>query len=74
MPALASADAVGYNKRQEGWRMEQNFSGYCRVQDGPRLVFVEDGEPDCNYECCVYKAECSIGREITQFLQEQSEA
>lgn len=53
--------------------MEQSFSGYCRVQDGARLVFVEDGEADCNYECCVYRAECTIGREITQFLQDSSQ-
>ena len=57
--------------------MEKNFSGYCRVQDGARLVFVEedDGtwEADCNYDVCVYRAECPIGREITQFLQQQDE-
>ena len=53
--------------------MEQSFSGYCRVQDGPRLVFVEDVEADCNYDCCVYRAECTIGREITQLLQNSSQ-
>ena len=53
--------------------MEQSFSGYCRVQDGPRLVFVEDGEADCNYDSCVYRAECTIGREITQFLQDPAQ-
>ena len=35
--------------------MEKNFSGYCRVLDGSRLVFLEqddDGtwEADCNYD------------------------
>ena len=56
--------------------MERNFSGSCRVQDGPRLVFVEDEdgvwEADCNYEVCVYRTECPIGREITAFLREQT--
>lgn len=57
--------------------MEKNFSGYCRVQDGPRLVFLEqddDGtwEADCNYEAgCLYRAECTIGWEIAEFLQNQ---
>lgn len=57
--------------------MEKNFSGYCRVQDGPRLVFLEeDGgawEADCNYGGCAYESECPIGREITQFLQQQED-
>ena len=57
--------------------MEKNFSGYCRVQDGPRLVFLEeDGgawEADCNYGSCAYESECPIGREITQFLKQQRE-
>ena len=54
--------------------MEKNFSGYCRVQDGPRLVFLEeDGgawEADCNYGGCAYESECPIGREITEFLEQ----
>ena len=56
--------------------MEKNFSGYCRVSDGPRLVILEqydDGiwEPDCNYDAgCPYRSECPIGREITEFLEQ----
>ena len=57
--------------------MEKNFSGYCRVQDGPRLVFLEkDGgawEADCNYGACVYESECPIGREITAFLKQEEQ-
>lgn len=55
--------------------MEKNFSGYCRVLDGSRLVFLEqddDGawEADCNYDAgCPYRSECPIGREITEFLE-----
>lgn len=55
--------------------MEKNFSGYCRVSDGPRLVILEqddDGtwEADCNYDAaCPYRSECPIGREITEFLE-----
>ncbi len=44
--------------------MEKNFSGYCRVSDGPRLVFLEqddDGtwEADCNYD-----ADCLSTRSV----------
>ena len=44
--------------------MEKNFSGYCRVSDGPRLVILEqddDGtwEADCNYD-----AACPIARSV----------
>ena len=41
--------------------MEKNFSGYCRVSDGSRLVFLEqddDGtwEAECNYDAdCPYR-------------------
>ena len=57
--------------------MEKNFSGYCRILDGSRLVFLEqenDGtwEADCKYGSgCPYQAECPIGREMTQFLKTQ---
>ena len=57
--------------------MEKNFSGYCRVLDSSRLVFLErndDGawEADCNYESgSPYRAECPIGREMTAFLKAQ---
>ena len=32
--------------------MEKNFSGYCRVSDGPRLVILEqddDGTPEMTF-------------------------
>ena len=56
--------------------MEKNFSGYCRVSDGPRLVILEQDddstwEADCNYDAgCPYRSECPIGREITEFLEQ----
>lgn len=49
--------------------MEKSVSGYCRVQDGARIVLVEleqgSIEADCEYEGCAYRAECPIGRQIT---------
>lgn len=49
--------------------MEKSVSGYCRVQDGARIVLVEleqgSLEADCEYEGCAYRAECPIGRQIT---------
>lgn len=55
--------------------MEKNISGYCRVLDGARIVFLEQEagqwEADCDYELCPYRAECPIGREITKTMQEE---
>lgn len=54
--------------------MEKTFSGYCRNIDGARIVLLEsDGQQtdiDCDYGSCAYRAECSIGREITQMLEQ----
>ena len=30
--------------------MEQILSGYCRTIDASRIVLVEDGEADCDFE------------------------
>ena len=59
--------------------MEKNFSGYCRVLDGARIVFLEqedDGawEADCNFDNgCPYQAECPIGCEMSRFLEQQAD-
>ncbi len=47
------------------------FSGYCRVLDSSRTVciVIEDGkltDVDCNYEVCPYAKECTIGKNITE--------
>ena len=54
---------------------EKFFSGYCRQIDQSRMVAVlkENGEltdVDCNYECCIYCDECTVGKAITQWLRE----
>lgn len=50
----------------EETRMEQILSGYCRTIDASRMVLVEDGEADCDYECCAYRDVCQIGQEIAR--------
>ena len=47
------------------------FSGYCRVLDSSRTVCIvtEDDkltDVDCNYEVCPYAKECTIGKNITE--------
>ena len=54
---------------------ERFFTGYCRQTDGPRTVAVvaENGiltEADCLYERCPYAADCPIGKNIADFLQQ----
>ena len=51
------------------------LSGYCRILDGSRTVCLvtEDGaltDVDCNYEVCPYAKECTIGKSITECVQE----
>ena len=41
--------------------MEDYLSGYCRTIDASRMVLVEDGEADCDYERCSYRDVCPIG-------------
>ena len=50
--------------------MEKFITGYCRCIDKSRIVLVEDGEADCEYENCPYKENCPIGKEITATLQQ----
>ncbi|MBR7122756.1 MAG: ubiquinone biosynthesis protein UbiE [Oscillospiraceae bacterium] len=54
---------------------ERFFTGYCRQTDGPRTVMAvaENGtlsEVDCLYEHCPYAADCPIGKDITDFLEQ----
>ena len=46
--------------------MEQILSGYCRTIDASRMVLVEDGEADCDFEACAYRDVCQIGQQIAQ--------
>ena len=51
------------------------ISGYCRVLDSSRTVciVIEEGkltDVDCNYEVCPYAKECTIGKSITECVQE----
>lgn len=53
---------------------EKFFSGYCRQIDQNRMVegVKEDGELteiDCSYESCIYSSTCTIGKSITQWLE-----
>ena len=54
---------------------EKFFHGYCRQADQTRTVSVlkEQGEItdcDCLYETCIYAKQCTIGQNITQWLEE----
>lgn len=55
--------------------MEKSVSGYCRVQDGARIVLVEvergGVDADCDYADCAYRAECPIGKQITAMQTDQ---
>ena len=54
--------------------MEATFSGYCRTIDAARIVLLEtDGaDPDigCDYVCCAFRDQCSVGKEITELLEQ----
>ena len=56
---------------------EKFFSGYCRQIDQNRMVEgVKEGgeltEIDCSYESCIYNNTCTIGKSITQWLDQQN--
>ncbi len=54
--------------------MEEMLSGYCRNIDGARIVLCDmderQTEIDCDYECCAYRAECTIGKQIAQLIEQ----
>ena len=54
---------------------EKFFSGYCRTQDSSRMVCAvkENGqllEVDCSYEGCPFTGECTVAKNIAEFLIE----
>ena len=54
---------------------EKFFSGYCRTQDSSRMVCAvkENGqllEVDCSYEGCPFTGECTVAKNIDEFLSE----
>ena len=57
-----------------GIEMEQILSGYCRTSDASRMVLVEDGEADCDFEVCAYRDICQIGQQIAQLQQMEKQA
>lgn len=54
--------------------MESYLSGYCRTIDASRMVLVEDGEADCDYERCDYRDVCPIGQQIAALLNGEEHA
>lgn len=52
--------------------MEQILSGYCRTIDASRIVLVEDGEADCDFEACAYRDVCQIGQQIAQLQKRRN--
>lgn len=53
--------------------MEQLFTGYCRVNDAARTVLLEDGEADCLFDSCPYRAQCTIGQQLLRLQTEGTE-
>ena len=51
--------------------METVLSGYCRTIDGSRMVLIEDGEADCDFDTCAYRDVCEIGKRIRE-LEERT--
>ncbi len=51
--------------------METLLTGYCRCLDQSRMVFIEEGEPDCDYFCCPHAAACDLAARIRQVLEEE---
>ena len=54
--------------------MEQILSGYCRTIDASRIVLVEDGEADSDFEACAYRDGCQIGQQIAQLQKTEERA
>ena len=50
--------------------MEKFLTGYCRCLDKSRIVLLEDGEADCEYENCPHKMNCEIAKQIAAALKE----
>ena len=57
--------------------LEKTFSGYCRRQDGARIVLLErdpgeQADVDCDYRVCEYAGDCPVGQQITDFLKDMN--
>ena len=50
--------------------MEKFITGYCRCLDKSRIVLLEDGEVDCEFENCPHKPNCEIAKQIAAALEE----
>ena len=53
---------------------EKIFTGYCRCLDQSRMVTVETeageaAEIDCAYFSCIHRPQCSIAKQIDDFLE-----
>ncbi len=51
--------------------MELFITGYCRCLDKSRIVLLEDGEADCEFENCPHAAGCDISKRIREILEEK---
>lgn len=51
--------------------MEKVFSGYCRSIDYARSVLADSEEQsaDCDWERCVFAADCPLARKVRDFLE-----
>jgi len=52
--------------------METFVSGYCRVLDAARTVCYDSDDhcSDCVYPDCVYKEQCTIGKQLIEIDKE----
>lgn len=56
--------------------MEKILTGYCRILDGARTVMAEydDGwDIDCQFPACGFCADCTIGRQLQELIDQQEE-
>lgn len=61
----------GMDVERRGIFMETVLSGYCRTIDGSRMVLIEDGEADCDFETCAYRDVCQIGQQIARLREDE---
>ena len=54
--------------------MEEILSGYCRTIDAARMVLVEDGEADCDFDACAYRDVCQLAQQIARLQKTEGTA